>query len=133
MREFLAGLIDQHSSVWSPLRAANIHGSPATPDFMFGVAHANTGGQDSAAGTEVTGGSYARKNLTVAAAVSGATSNSADLVWTGMPAATVVGVEIWDSAGTPVRLWYGALGANRTVASGDELKIVAGSLAISTS
>jgi len=50
-----------------------------------------------------------------------------------MPATTVVGVEIWDSAGTPVRLWYGALGTSRTVAAGDELKIVAGQLAISLS
>lgn len=81
----------------------------------------------------MTGGSYARKNLTVAAAVNGATSNSADLSWTGMPAATVVGVEIWDSAGTPVRLWYGALGTSRTVAAGDELKINAGQLAIALS
>lgn len=74
-----------------------------------------------------------RKNLTVAAAVSGATSNSADLVWTGMPAATVVGVEIWDDAGAPVRLWYGPLGTPRTVASGDELKIVAGTLTLALS
>ena len=108
-------------------------GTPTRPTTPLKVALVTANGSDSAAGTEVTGGSYARKTLAVAAAVSGATSNSADLSWTGMPAATVVGVEIWDSAGTPVRLWYGALAANRTVASGDELKIVAGSLAISIS
>jgi hypothetical protein len=108
-------------------------GTPTRPTTPLKVALVTANGSDSAAGTEVTGGSYARKNLAVAAAVSGATSNSADLVWTGMPAATVVGVEIWDSAGTPVRLWYGTLAASRTVASGDELKIVAGSLAISIS
>ena len=108
-------------------------GTPTRPTTPLKVALVTANGSDSAAGTEVTGGSYARKTLAVAAAVSGATSNSADLSWTGMPAATVVGVEIWDSAGTPVRLWYGALGASRTVASGDELKIVAGSLAISIS
>lgn len=67
----------------------------------------------------------------MAAAVSGATSNSADLVFAGMPACTVVGVEIWDSAGTPVRLWYGALSASRTVAAGDELRLIAGALALS--
>lgn len=108
-------------------------GTPTRPTTPLKVALVTANGSDSAAGTEVTGGSYARKNLAVAAAVAGATSNSADLVWTGMPAATVVGVEIWDSAGSPVRLWYGALAASRTVASGDELKIVAGSLAISIS
>jgi len=108
-------------------------GTPTRPTTPLKVALVTANGSDTTAGTEVTGGSYARKNLTVAAAVNGATSNSADLSWTGMPATTVVGVEIWDSAGTPVRLWYGALGTSRTVAAGDELKIVAGQLAISLS
>lgn len=43
-----------------------------------------------------------------------------------MPAATVVGIEIWDSAGSPVRLWHGALTASKTVGVGDELKLAAG-------
>ncbi|MFE9735458.1 hypothetical protein ACFYO9_33945 [Streptomyces sp. NPDC005863] len=98
------------------------------PTLPLKVALVTANGSDSAAGTEATGGSYARKNLTVGAAASGATSNSADLVWSGMPAGTFVGVEIWDSAGTPVRLWYGALAASRTVLAGDEIKITAGSL-----
>lgn len=102
--------------------------SATAPTAPLKAALVTANGTDTTAGTEVAGGSYARKNMTVAAATNGATSNSADLVWTGMPVATVVGVEVWDSAGTPVRLWYGALGTPRTVASGDELKIVAGSL-----
>ncbi|MFE0219464.1 hypothetical protein ACFW0U_01065 [Streptomyces albidoflavus] len=101
------------------------------PTLPLRVALVTANGTDAAAGTEVTGGSYARKNLTVAAAVNGATSNSADLVWTGMPAATVVGVEVWDAAGTPVRLWYGPLGTSRTLLAGDELRIVAGALSFS--
>lgn len=106
-----------------------IMGNAATaPTAPLKVALVTANGTDTTAGTEVVGGSYARKNMTVAAATNGATSNSADLVWTGMPAATVVGVEVWDSAGVPVRLWYGPLGASRTVASGDELKIVAAAL-----
>ena len=106
-------------------------GTPTRPTTPLKVALVTANGSDTAAGTEVTGGSYARQNLSVAAAVAGATSNSADLVWTGMPAATVVGVEIWDSAGTPVRLWYGPLTASRTVAAGDELRLTAGSLTLS--
>ncbi|WP_030040196.1 phage tail fiber protein [Streptomyces resistomycificus] len=110
-------------------------GTPTRPTTPLKVALVTANGSDTAAGTEVTGGSYARQNLSenlsVAAAVSGATSNSADLVWTGMPAATVVGVEVWDSAGTPVRLWYGSLSASRTVAAGDELQLTAGSLTLS--
>ncbi|MFF7308159.1 hypothetical protein [Streptomyces sp. NPDC008137] len=106
-------------------------GTPTRPTTPLQVALVTANGSDTAAGTEVTGGSYARQDLAVAAAVSGATSNSADLVWTGMPAATVVGVEVWDSAGTPVRLWYGPLNDPRTVAAGDELRLVAGSLGLS--
>lgn len=99
--------------------------APTTP---MKVALVTAAGSDTAAGTEVTGGSYARQTLSVAAAASGATSNSADLVFAGMPAATVVGVEVWDSAGTPVRLWYGPLASPRTVLAGDELQILAGEL-----
>jgi hypothetical protein len=103
------------------------------PTAPLKVALVTANGDDATAGTEVTGGSYARQNLTAAAAVNGATSNSADLVWTNMPAATVVGVEIWDSAATPVRLWYGPLTASRTVAAGDELRLTAGSLTLTIS
>jgi hypothetical protein len=102
--------------------------APTTP---LKVALVTANGDDATTGTEVTGGGYARQTLTVAAAVSGATSNSADLVFTNMPASTVVGVEIWDSAGTPVRLWYGALTASRTVNAGDDFKLVAGALSLS--
>ena len=108
-------------------------GTPTRPTTPLKVALVTANGSDSAAGTEVAGGSYARQSLTVAASVSGATSNSADVVFTGMPAATVVGVEIWDSAGSPVRLWYGPLTASRTVASGDELRITASSLTLGLS
>jgi hypothetical protein len=106
-------------------------GTPTRPTTPLQVALVTANGSDTAAGTEVTGGSYARQDLAVAAAVAGATSNSADLVFTGMPAATVVGVEIWDSTGTPVRLWYGPLTASRTVSAGDELVLSAGQLTLS--
>lgn len=105
--------------------------SSTAPTTPMKVALVTAAGSDTTAGTEVTGGSYARQTLTVGAASAGATSNSADLVFAGMPAATVVGVEIWDSAGSPVRLWYGALAASRTVAAGDDLRILAGELDIS--
>ena len=108
-------------------------GTPTRPTTPLKVALVTANGSDTAAGTEVTGGSYARQSLSVAAASAGATSNSADLVFTGMPAATVVGVEVWDSAGAPVRLWYGALAVSRTVAAGDELRITAGSLTLALS
>lgn len=108
-------------------------GTPTRPTAPLKVALVTANGDDATAGTEVTGGSYARQTLTVAAATGGATSNSADIIFSGMPAATVVGVEVWDSAGTPVRLWYGALTASRTVAAGDDFELAAGELGQSLS
>lgn len=106
-----------------------VFGLSATgPTGQLKVALVTTSGTASAAGTEVTGGSYVRKNLTVVTPASGATSNSADLLWTGMPACTVVGVEVWDSAATPVRWWHGILTANKTLQAGDECRFTAGQL-----
>ena len=127
MADNLTNTAENRALAWLMAKAT------AAPTAPLQVALVTANGSDTAPGTEVAGGSYARKNLTTAAAANGATSNSADLVWTGMPAATVVGVEVWDSAGTPVRLWYGALAASRTVLAGDELRIPAGSLTFALS
>ncbi len=108
-------------------------GSPTAPDPDLTVALVTAAGDDATAGTEVTGGSYARQTLTVGSASGGAVSNSADLVFSDMPACTVVGWEIWDSAGSPVRWWYGPLDTNRTLLAGDEYRIPAGSLDLSIS
>ena len=88
-------------------------------------------GNDSTPGTEVTGGSYARQTIAFDAASSGQIANNAVINFTGMPAATVVGIEIYDSAGTPKRLAYGALTANKTTASGDTLQFAIGSITLS--
>ena len=72
-------------------------------------------GTDAAAGTEVTGGSYARQSLTWAAASGGSKSNSAALLFNGMPAVDVQGWAVYDSAGT-TRKWYG-VHAGRTVSA----------------
>jgi hypothetical protein len=38
-----------------------------------------------------------------------------------MPAITVNGIELWDSAGTPVRRWFGSLTTPKTTGVGDTL------------
>lgn len=107
--------------------------TPTRPSTGLQVAliTTTTASTDSAAGSEVSGGSYVRKDVTLAAPTTGSYSNSADLTWTGMPACTVGGVEIWDKAGTPVRFWYGTLAANKTVNVGDTFTIASGSLTLS--
>ena len=91
-------------------------------------------GTDSAAGTEVFNGggsTYAPQSVAVGAAT-GTTQavNTADVVFANMPAVTVVGIEIWDSAGTPFRWWFGAATTPRTLVLGDTLRIVAGALVL---
>jgi hypothetical protein len=90
-------------------------------------------GSATAAGTEVTGGSYASQTATFASAASGSAASNATVNFTNMPAVTVVGVELWDSAGTPLRKWFGALTANKTLNSGDTFSIASGSLVASLS
>lgn len=108
----------------------SVANSATAPTAPMKLALVTAAGSDSAAGTEVTGGSYARQTITFGAFSSGSTSNSSTISFTSMPACTVVGVEIWDSAGTPVRWWYGPLSANKTVNSGDTFQVASGSLTL---
>lgn len=91
-------------------------------------------GTSSSAGTEVTGGSYSSQTITFSSAGSISAStiqNNATVTFTGMPVATVTGIELWDSAGTPKRLAWGALTTNRTTASGDTLQFAVNSVIVS--
>lgn len=108
-------------------------GTPTRPTTPLKVRLMTANGSDSAAGTEASGGSYASQSVTFTAASSGASSNNADVSFTDMPATTIVGLEVWDSAGTPVRIWYGALTANKTTNAGDTFTIATGDLDVSLS
>lgn len=92
-------------------------------------------GSDSTPGTEIVNGggsAYAPQSVTITAAVGngGPVTNSADVTFTNMPAATVVGVEVWDSAGTPFRWWWGPLTTPRGTNLGDPATFLAGQLAL---
>lgn len=87
-------------------------------------------GSASAAGTEVTGGSYARQSVTWGTASAGSIANSVAITFTAMPAVTVVGVGIWDSAGTPIRRWWGAVSPNKVLGAGDTLSFAIGALTV---
>jgi hypothetical protein len=87
-------------------------------------------GSDSAAGTEVVGGSYARQTITWDAAASGQIANSAIISFGNMPTTTVVGVEIYDSSGPARRLAYGPLNSSKALTSGDTLQFAAGSITL---
>lgn len=105
--------------------------SVTAPTSTLKVRLTTAAGSDSAAGTEVTGGTYTPQTVTFGAASSGATSNAGTLTFTLMPACTVDGLEVWDSHGTPVRWWWGTLTTPRTVLAGDTFEIAAGDLDLS--
>ncbi len=86
-------------------------------------------------GSEVVAGgnAYARQNLT-AAAVAGSNpasvSNSNTLTWTNMPTAIIGGIEVFDSSGTPRRIWFSTLAVNKSTAAGDTFQIGVGQLTL---
>lgn len=97
-------------------------------------------GTGAAAGTELaTGGGYTAGGNgigTVAwnAGAANAKTNSAALTLTNMPACTLAGVELPDSAATVKRVWFGPLtGQPITVAAGNTFSIAAGSLSLGLS
>jgi hypothetical protein len=106
--------------------------TPPTGPLMARLMTAN--GSDSAAGTEVAnagGSTYAPQAAAFGSATGTTqTSNTADLVFANMPACTVVGLEIWDSAGTPFRWWWGPGNSSKAVNLGDTLRILAGTLVL---
>lgn len=86
---------------------------------------------DSTSGTEVTGGSYVRKAVTFASASAGETSNTLDIDFTGMPAATTVAIAVHTAVTAGTMLMYGTLTTNKVTDAGDTLRIAAGDLDIS--
>jgi hypothetical protein len=84
-------------------------------------------GSETAAGTEISGGSYARQALYVSVSSSGSITSNATLTYTSMPAVIVTSVDEFDTAGTPIRRWWGSLTANKTTNAGDTFSIAGGS------
>lgn len=83
-------------------------------------------------GTELTtGGGYTSgtgaPSATWGAAGTGTSAKGAVSV-TNMPAATIVGIEEWDSNATPKRQEFGPLSTAKTVAAGDTLSFAAGAI-----
>lgn len=89
-----------------------------------GTEVANSGGSTYAA--QNIGGSL--PNATANGTAGAVSSNTAAITWSNLPTCTVVGTELWDSAGTPKRKRYGTLTASKSVALGDSLTMAAAAL-----
>lgn len=81
--------------------------------------------------SEVTGGSYARVQAAFGAAASGVVTNSANIDFSGMPAATVTHVGVWDDGSAGNHLWNGPLTSSVVVSAGATFRIAAGNLTVS--
>jgi hypothetical protein len=92
-------------------------------------------GSATANGTELaTGGGYTSgtgaPTVTFAAAAGGSNASNSAVTVTNMPATTTVGIELWDSAGTPGRKWWGPLSSSLVINSGDTFSIASGALTL---
>ena len=93
-------------------------------------------GSASALGTELaTSGGYTSgtgaPTVGFASAAGSATNSNTLVSVTNMPAATEVGIETWDSSGTPRRIWWGPLAAPKTTNAGDTFSILSGQISFS--
>jgi len=88
---------------------------------------------DAGSGTEVSGGSYARKAITFAAPSNGVTTNSAAAVEFDQATGswgTITHFAIFDALTTGNMLYYGALTTSKTISSGDVFKFATSSVTV---
>lgn len=87
---------------------------------------------DSSAGTEVSGGSYARQVLSVSTASEGVVTSDADVTFPQATASwgTIVALGIHDADTSGNLLMYTDLTTSKTIDEGDVLKVSTGSLTV---
>ncbi|MBB6176371.1 MULTISPECIES: phage tail fiber protein [Anoxybacillus] len=87
---------------------------------------------DANTGTEVTGGSYQRQQITFSAPSDGMVSNSNEILFPVATAnwGTVTHIGILDAATGGNLLFYGAVTTPKTISTNDQLKINAGDISI---
>ena len=103
----------------------------SAPSAVYVSLHTANPDED-ASGSELSGSAYARQAATFAAPSNGVSTTSADI---NFPKATgswgtVSHIGIWDASSSGNMLYYTALDASKTIATGDILKIAAGSLTV---
>ncbi len=110
----------------------NLMRNVAWTEFAAYVALFTTATGDDGAGTEVSGGAYARKlaDFTAATGTGGTTSNASAITFTVATGdwGTITYVAIYDAVTAGNMIMHGALDASRVVSDGDTFKINAGDL-----
>lgn len=87
---------------------------------------------DAGSGTEVSGGSYTRKQATFGAPSNGVTSNSSDITFDQATAnwGTVSHIGIFDASSSGNLLYHTPLTSSKTIETGDIFKIATSSLVV---
>ena len=108
-----------------------------TPPANVFIALFTSATADDGSGTEVSGGAYARAQVSTTGGFSapgagGASSNAADITFATASASwgTVTHVAIMSALTGGNMLFHGALGASKAVGNGDVFKILAGQLTV---
>jgi hypothetical protein len=117
------------------LLQASVGGSFTAPTTPITCRLMTATGTNTSNGTELaTGGGYTSgtgaPQVTFAAASAGSMASNVAVTVTNMPATTINAVELWDSSGSPKRLWWGPLTSAKTTNAGDTFTIASGSLTL---
>ena len=139
--DFLQAATGQSANASTPFTAILLNPFSASASQLGHVRLMTTTGSSTSNGLELSGGSYVSgTGITYstgpsgtfgAAAYSagqGTIQTASTLSQAGMPTATIHGVEIWDSAATPLRWWWGDLTSAVTTASGNTLSFGSGAI-----
>lgn len=114
-------------------------GNAGLDAVLNGVTHVSlhTSDPGTTGANEATGNGYARQAVTLSAASSKASTNSADVVWTAsggtLGGGTVSHYGLWDSVSGGNFRYGGPLAASRTVADTETLTIATGNLDVDIS
>lgn len=90
----------------------------------------HTGDPGETGANEAAGGSYIRKVAVFAAASGGSAANSGTISFTGMPAATITHIGLWDAVSSGNFLGGGALTGSQAFSSGDIARFTAGTVTV---
>jgi hypothetical protein len=111
---------------------ATLRGQTYTAPTTVYLALYTSNPTDSATGTEVVDGGYVRQIISFGIPSNGATSNGSDVIFPIATASwgTVTHIAIFDAQTAGNLLYYGALTASKTIASGDQLRVAAGDITV---
>lgn len=122
------------SNTWENEILDHIFNNAAAPAVTTVYISLHTADPGDTGASEATGGSYGRQAAGFGTAAAGQVSNTANIDFTNMPAATITHVGCWSNSTATASanfIWGGALTASKTTNSGDTFRIATGNLDVS--